>query len=70
MIKKAESFLVHNPEWEFGKKLVVLAHDYEILWGDYQRVRDLLKAEIEKSTEWERAARHARRQFGVMKVVK
>lgn len=70
MIKKADSFTVTNPEWTYGKKVVVHAADYEVLWDDYNRMRDLLKAEIAKSAEWERAARHARRQIGTIKVVK
>lgn len=70
MIKKAESFVVTNPEWTYGRKVVVMAGDYETLWEDYNRVRELLKAEIAKSAEWEKAARHARRQIGTIKVVK
>jgi hypothetical protein len=70
MIRKAESFVVTNPEWTYGRKVVVMASEYETLWEDYQRMRDLLKAEIAKSAEWEKAARHARRQVGIIKVVK
>ena len=70
MIKKADSFVVENPAWTYGKRVVVMSSDYETLWEDYQRVRELLKKEIEKSAEWERAARHARKQIGVIKVVR
>lgn len=70
MIKKANSFTVENPAWTYGKRVVVMASDYETLWEDYQRVRELLKAETAKSAEWEKAARHARRQIGTIKVVK
>lgn len=70
MIKKAESFVVTDPKWTYGRKVVVMASDYDTLWEDYQRVRELLKAEIAKSAEWEKAARHARRQIGTIKVVK
>lgn len=70
MIKKAESFVVENPAWTYGKKIVVLASDYERLWAEYEAVREALQKERERSAEWEKAARHARRQIGTIKVVK
>lgn len=70
MIKKAESFVVTNPEWTYGKKIVVLAADYELLWERYEATRAALIQERERSAEWERAARHARRAVGSIKVVK
>ncbi len=70
MIKKADSFVVENPNWTYGKKVVVLAKDYEIAWAAYQETLEALKRERERSAEWEKAARHARRQVGVIKVVK
>lgn len=70
MIKKAEPFTVTNPEWTYGKKIVVLANEYDTLWGAYQRSLEDLKKERERSSEWERAARHARRVVGSVRVVK
>lgn len=70
MIKKAESFTVTNPEWTYGKKVVVLSSDYDTLWELYKTTFDALEKERERSADWEKAARHARRQVGVIKVVK
>lgn len=70
MLKKAESFVVENPAWTYGRKVVVMAHDYELVWAAYQETLEQLKKERERSADWEKAARHARRQVGVIKVVK
>lgn len=70
MIKKADSFTVTNPDWTYGKKIVVLASDYERLWTEYEAARSALAKERERSAEWEKAARHARKQIGTIKVVK
>lgn len=70
MIKKAESFVVENPTWTYGRKVVVLLSDYETVWDAYQDTLAELRKERERSADWERAARHARRQVGVIKVVK
>jgi hypothetical protein len=51
MIKKAESFTVTNPDWTYGKKIVVLAADYEKLWTQYEATRAALARERERSAE-------------------
>lgn len=67
----AERFYVENPEWTYGKKLVVLASDYDKLEALYhtQMVRN--QRLQEKCDEWERAARILReRNSGRITVVK
>jgi hypothetical protein len=70
MIKKADSFTVTNPEWTYGKKVVVLASDYEKLWEAFEQAQRLLTEARNRSMEWEKAARHARNMVGSIKVVK
>jgi hypothetical protein len=70
MIKKAEPFVVENAAWTYGKKVVVMASDYETVWAAYQETLAALKKERERSADWEKAARHARKAVGVIKVVK
>jgi hypothetical protein len=70
MLKKATPFTVENKDWTYGKKVVVLASDYETVWAAYQETLAQLKKERERSTEWEKAARHARNMVGTIKVVK
>jgi len=70
MIKKAASFIVENPAWTYGKKIVVMWASYEQLWDAYTLTLDDLKRERARSAEWEKAARHARNMVGTIKVVK
>ncbi len=70
MIKKAESFVVTNPEWTYGKKVVVMASEYEKLWEAFEQVQRLLTETRGRAVEWEKAARHARNMVGSIKVVK
>lgn len=70
MIKKADSFIVENPAWTYGRKVVVLQSDYEKLWTEYELTRDALKKERERSAEFQKAAKHARSQIGRIQVVK
>ncbi len=64
-------FYVENPEWTYGKKLVVLATDYDRLETENTILRRQVEQLQEQKTEWERAARIAReRNSGRITVVK
>lgn len=68
---EAERFYVENPEWTYGRKLVVLASDYDKLLAQ-NRVLETRNQQLEEQkAEWERAARIAReRSSGRITVVK
>lgn len=64
-------FWVENAEWTYGKKLVVLATDYDKLVAQMATLRVRNEQLQEKCDEFERAARIAReRQSGRITVVK
>lgn len=64
-------FYVENPEWTFGKKLVVLATDYDRLATEHTILKRRVALLEEQKAEWERAARIAReRNTGRITVVK
>jgi hypothetical protein len=69
MTKEVEKFFVENPEWTFGKKLVVLATDYDALMREKELVERQLQAARKKNEDLERAARQARTRESV-RVVK
>lgn len=67
----AERFYVENPEWTYGKKLVVLATDYDRLLAKHVALKRRVELLEEQKAEWERAARIAReRHTGRITVVK
>lgn len=68
---EAERFYVENPEWTYGKKLVVLATDYDKIVAQ-NRVLEARNRQLqERCDEWERTARIAReRNSGRITVVK
>lgn len=67
----ATRFYVENPEWTYGKKLVVLATDYDRLETENTILRKKVELLEEQKAEWERAARIAReRNTGRITVVK
>lgn len=67
----AQRFYVENPEWTYGKKLVVLATDYDRLLAQNRVLKTRNEQLQEKADEWERAARIAReRNSGRITVVK
>ena len=68
--EEAEKFWVENPEWTFGRKLVVLATDYDKVLAENITLRLQLVKVTEARDEWEKAARLARTQRGLLKVVK
>lgn len=64
-------FYVENSEWTYGKKLVVLATDYDRLAAEHIVLKRRVKLLEEQKAEWERAARIAReRNTGRITVVK
>lgn len=64
-------FYVENTEWTYGKKLVVLATDYDRLETQNTILRKKVELLEEQKAEWERAARIAReRNTGRITVVK
>lgn len=64
-------FYVENPEWTYGRKLVVLASDYDKLEVEATILRRKVEQLQEQKDEWERAARIAReRNSGRITVVK
>lgn len=64
-------FYVENPAWTYGKKLVVLATDYDKLVAENAVLKARVKLLGEQVEEWERAARIAReRNTGRITVVK
>lgn len=64
-------FYVENPEWTYGKKLVVLAADYDRLETENTILRKRVEQLQAQKDEWERAARIAReRSTGRLSVVK
>lgn len=64
-------FYVENPEWVYGRKLVVLASDYDKLEAENATLRRANEQLREDRAEWERAARIAReRGAGRITVVK
>lgn len=67
--RTVDRFYVENPNWTYGRKLVVLASDYDQLHLQYEIVRGQLDREREKSAEWERTARMLRER-GRLSVVK
>lgn len=72
--KKADDvqrFYVENPEWTYGRKLVVLATDYDRLQTENTILRKQNEQLQEQKAEWERAARIAReRSSGRVSLVK
>lgn len=66
-----DRFYVENPAWTYGKKLVVLATDYDQLQARVVVLEEQLRYARIKADEWERAARIAReRSKGRIAVVK
>lgn len=64
-------FYVENPEWTYGKKLVVLATDYDKLMAEHTALKRRVELLEEQKAEWERAARIAReRNTGRVTLVK
>lgn len=64
-------FYVENPEWTYGKKLVVLATDYDRLEAEHAVLKRRVELLEGQKAEWERAARIAReRNTGRITVVK
>jgi hypothetical protein len=64
-------FYVENPEWTYGRKLVVLATDYDRLEVENTVLRRKVEQLQEQKDEWERAARIQReRSSGRITVVK
>lgn len=67
----AQRFWVENPEWTYGRKLVVLATDYDQLLAQNRVLQTRNEQLQERCNEWERAARIAReRNSGRITVVK
>lgn len=62
-------FWAHNPDWTYGKKLVVLATDYDRLEAENAMLRRQNEQLREDAKEWERAARIAKER-GRLTVVK
>lgn len=68
---EVQRFYVENPEWTYGKKLVVLATDYDRLEVENTVLRRKVEQLQEQKDEWERAARIQReRASGRITVVK
>ncbi len=68
---EVQRFYVENPEWTYGKKLVVLATDYDRLATENTILRRQVEQLQEQKAEWERAARIQReRNTGRITVVK
>lgn len=68
---EAERFYVENPEWTYGRKLVVLATDYDRLLAQNRVLVTRNQQLQEQKDEWERAARIQReRNSGRITVVK
>jgi hypothetical protein len=44
--------------------------DYEKLWEAFEQAQKLLTESRNSARDWEKAARHARKQVGVIKVIK
>jgi hypothetical protein len=65
-----KSFWVENPDWTYGRKLVVLKSDYDKLCAELATLRARLEQQQTKAEEWEKAARLARQQRGLVRVVK
>ena len=66
-----QRFWVENPEWTYGRKLVVLATDYDRLVAQNRVLQTRNEQLQERCDEWERAARIAReRNSGRITVVK
>lgn len=66
-----QRFYVENPKWTYGKKLVVLATDYDQLVAEHTALKRRVELLQERADEWERAARIAReRNTGRITVVK
>lgn len=64
-------FYVENPAWTYGKKLVVLATDYDRLAAEHTALKRRAEQLQERCDEWERAARIAReRNSGRITLVK
>lgn len=64
-------FYVENPEWTYGKKLVVMATDYDRLAAENTMLKRRVELLEQQKAEWERAARIAReRNTGRITVVK
>lgn len=64
-------FYVENPEWTYGKKLVVMATDYDRLATENTMLKRRVELLEEQKAEWERAARIAReRNSGRVTLVK
>lgn len=68
-----DAFWVENSEWTFGRKLVVLKSEAERKLqkaiDDAQRFKAMFEREQQRAKEWEDAARLARRQRGLVRVV-
>jgi hypothetical protein len=68
---EVQRFYVENPEWTYGRKLVVLATDYDRLEVENTVLRRKVEQLQEQKDEWERAARIQReRNSGRITVVK
>lgn len=64
-------FYVENPAWIYGKKLVVMAADYDQLQARVVMLEEQLRYARIKAEEWERAARIQReRNSGRISLVK
>lgn len=71
---RADTFWVENDEWTFRRKLVCLASDSERiikrLWDENQALRERAKTAQERADDWEKAARLAKQQRNLVRVVK
>jgi hypothetical protein len=71
---RADTFWVENDGWTFGRKLVCLASDSERivqkLWEENERLRERAKTAQERADDWEKAARLAKQQRNLVRVVK
>jgi len=69
-----ERFWIESPDFTYGRKLVVLAADHDRYVASLEQqnrvLADQLKVEKERSAEWEKSARLARQQRGMVRVVK
>lgn len=73
-MSEIDRFWVESPNFTFGKKLVVLAsdHDRYVQTLEHQNkvLADQLTEEKKRSAEWEKAARLAKQQRGIVRIVK
>lgn len=73
-VPEVDSFWVENPAWTYGRKKVCLASDVERvvqkLHYDLQLALQQQKVWQDRCNDWEKAARLAKQQRNLVRVVK